>query len=141
MPCRCLQTPAPLDSAPGRPSSAFSGAALPRDLSPVAAHRRLTRPFPPGRTISDQRSRLDLKPIKPDPSDRDPTAEIRGYPFGLAFLLKNPLSLVESTRTPSLFKSIYRTAKNLAQTPLNFLVFEPAVQPLPFRELDPRSNP
>ena len=52
--------------------------------------RRPRVPFDPIRPILDQRPRLEPKPFRSKPSDLDPTAENRAYPFGLVVLLKRP---------------------------------------------------
>ena len=57
-------------------------------------------PFALDRHILDQRARLDLSPSHSEPLDRDPTARIRRYRFGLSFFLKRPPVLLISTRTP-----------------------------------------
>ena len=54
-----------------------------------------TRPIRPGRPISDGRPRLEPKPFRSKPSDLDPTAENRAYPFGLALFLKRPSSFAK----------------------------------------------
>jgi len=96
----------------------------------------LRAPFILGRPIWRQWSRLDRRQIRSGPSDRDPTAHIRRYRFGLVFLLKSPRSFAESTRRPELCKSIYRSVLYLAVDPLTFLELVPAVQHLFFYELD-----
>ena len=81
MQCRSSQTQDRVETSPGGPSSAISGEPPPREHR----LRRLTppphAPFPPGRPISEQRSRLDRDRIKPEPSDRDPMALIQRYPL------------------------------------------------------------
>ena len=73
-------------------------------------------------------------------SDLDPMAQNRIYRFGLAFLLKSPWTFRELTRGPLQFKNNSRSALFLAFRPLSFPVFEPAIQPLSFCTLDPRSK-
>jgi len=58
-------------------------------------------------TIGLGRTGLELKPIRSEPPDRKPTVQIRRYLFGLEHLLKNPGTLLKTTRGPSLFKRIY----------------------------------
>jgi hypothetical protein len=65
----------------GAADLANSGSASPRELCSGEPRRRPARPSYFGRQIRNQRPRLDLKPIKPEPSDRDPTALIQTYPF------------------------------------------------------------
>ena len=77
-------------------------------------------------------------PLRLEPTDRDPTAEIQPYPFGLSLLLKSPRLSVKSIRSPLMFKNIYGLAQFLAVNPLSFLEFEPAVQFCCFCKLDPR---
>jgi len=139
MHCRSSQTQARVETSPGGPSSAISGKPPPREHR----LRRLTpppcAPFPPGRPISEQRSRLDRDRIKPEPSDRDPTALIQRYPFGMAVLLKSPCVYLKSTRGPLQFKSNCSSAQFLTFRPLSSLEIEPAVQSCIFCTLDPRS--
>ena len=47
---------------------------------------------------------------------------------------------MNSTRSPTLFRNIYAEALFYSLSPLSSLKIEPAVQPLPFCELDPRIN-
>jgi len=105
MQCRSSQTQDRVETSPGGPSSAISGEPPPWEHR----LRRLTppphAPFPPGRPISEQRSRLDRDRIKPEPSYRDPTTLIQRYPFGLAVLLKSPCVSLKSTRGPVQFKN------------------------------------
>jgi hypothetical protein len=56
---RCLPTQPPFESAPGRPSSVFSGAAPPREHAAGAASAAARAPFTLSRSISDPRPRLD----------------------------------------------------------------------------------
>ena len=65
--------------------------------------------------------------------------QIRGYRFGPPLLLKNPLGSEYSTRGPALVKNNYGLVLFLANRPLSFLNFEPAVLLLFFYELDPGS--
>jgi len=76
VPYRCFHTPTPLESAPRRLSSAFSGATLPREDVSGDPEPPPRAPFTLGRPIWRQRPRLDLEPIKPKPCDRDLTAQI-----------------------------------------------------------------
>ena len=62
---------------------------------------------------------------------------MRGYRFGLNFLLKSPWLFPDSTRGPELFKINYAEVLFLAFDPLSFFNFEPAIQPSSFCELDP----
>ena len=91
------------------------------------------------RPIRNQRPRLDLDPIKPEPPDLDPMAQIHRYRFGLAVFLKSPWTFRELTRGPLQFKSNCSSALFLSRSPLSFLVFEPAVQTRRFCKSDPRS--
>ena len=56
---RCLPTQPPFESAPGRPSSVFSGAAPPWEHAAGAASAAARAPFTLSRSISDPRPRLD----------------------------------------------------------------------------------
>jgi len=66
--------------------------------------------------------------------------QIGAYPFALAYLLKRPWGLSDSTRSPVQFKTNYRSAQNFAQTPLSFLEIKPAVQGRRFCALALRFN-
>jgi hypothetical protein len=78
------------------------------------------RPSHPDRTVRFPRADRTVRtpPFRSDrpnwnaskPSNPNPTAQIRRYPFGLAILLKSPWTLLESTRSPALFKSNCRSA-------------------------------
>ena len=90
VPYRCFHTPAPLESAPRRPISAFSGATPPRER---VSGDPAPPPAPPtvlGRQIRMQRPGLDLGSSQLEPSDLDPAARNRAYRFGLDFFLKSP---------------------------------------------------
>ena len=85
VPRRCLPTQTPFESAPGRPSSVFSGAAPPREQS---SGDPAPPPAPPavlGRQIRMLRPGLDLGSSQLEPSDLDPAARNRAYRFGLDF--------------------------------------------------------
>ena len=121
----------PLDLKPGRvePCNATCGE-LRRASTPAAAEqsrRRAsaaapTRRTPLDRQILDQRARLDLSPSHPEPLDRDPTAHIRRYRFGLAYFLKSPRFSTDLTRGPNQCESnsilvlkLYTLAPDLLQ--------------------------
>ena len=74
VPCRCFQTPAPLESAPGRPSLAFFGAAPPREHVSGELRRHPACPLALSHPIRDRRPRLERRPVRFGPRDRDPTA-------------------------------------------------------------------
>ena len=97
-------------------------------------------PKPPSRPISDEWPRLDPEDLRSKPLDPDPAAHVRGYRFGLNFLLKRPPVLLKSTRSPNLFKNNYAEVLILTRSPLSFTRFKPAVQPWFFYELDPGVN-
>ena len=109
-------------------------------LAAGAASAAARAPFTLSRQILDQRARLDLNPSHPEPLDLDPTVWIQAYRFGLALFLKRPSAFPYLTRRPSLFKSIYKPVLFYSPRPLSFLDFEPAIQPLFFCELDPRTK-
>ena len=117
-----------------RRRSSATGARLRRVPPP------LPRARPPNRPILDLRPRLDPKVTKSKPSDPNPMAQNLRYWFSLSHLLKRPWVFLELTRRPSLFKSIYKPVLFYSPRPLSFLDFEPAVQPLFFCELDPRTK-
>ena len=91
----------------------------PPALSAAAPTRRTAL----DRQILDQRARLDLSPSHPEPLDRDLTAVIQRYRFGLNFLLKSPWLFPDSTRGPELFKNNYAEVLFLAFDPLSFFNF------------------
>jgi hypothetical protein len=136
----CSLTQNPLKSQPGWPILATSGRAPPRSLVSGEPCRRPEHPLDLNRPIQKQRWRLDLNPTLSEPSDPDPSAQIQSYRFGLAILLKSPWTFRELTRGPLQFKSNCSPALFLSHSPLSFLIFEPAVQPLSFCELDPRTT-
>ena len=106
----------------------------------------------PLRSVAAEQSPGDSAPPPPrdpcpEPLDRDLTAQKRpgpGQPRRItvspSLLLKRPWVSFKSTRGPALFKSISNQAQFLTCRPLCFLELEPAVQPLQFCELDPRSK-
>ena len=53
--------------------------------------RRPARPNHQIRSIQNQRPGLDRCLVRSEPQDRDPTDQIRAYPFGLAFFSKETL--------------------------------------------------
>ena len=73
VPCRCFQTSAPLESALGRPSSVFFGVAPPREHVSGELRRRPGRPLALSHPIRDRRPRLERRPDRSGPRDRDPT--------------------------------------------------------------------
>ena len=95
-------------------------------------------PFTLSRSIENLRPRLDPAPLKPRPSDLDPTIQIGAYPFALAYLLKRPWDLSDSTRDPPLFRNNCSQAQNFTRSPLVFLGIGPAVHSCCFYALDPR---
>ena len=97
-------------------------------------------PKPPSRPISDEWPRLDPEDLRSKPLDPDPAAHVRGYRFGLNFLLKRPPVLLKSTRSPNFCKNNYAEVLILTRSPLSFTRFNPAVQPWFFYELDPGVN-
>ena len=112
-----------------------------------AAGARLWRAPPPPRAmlnlihpIQNQRSRLDRSFIRSKPLDPDPAAHVRGYRFGLNFLLKSPWLFPDSTRGPEIFKNNYAEVLFLAFDPLSFFNFEPAVHPWQFYALTPETK-
>ena len=90
------------------------------------------RPFLSGHPILSRRTRLDREALLPQPSDRDPTDQIRAYRFSLAYLLKSPRLLLKSTRNPVPFKTNSNQALFYSLKPLTFPDFVPAVQPVRF---------
>ena len=123
-------------------------AKLRRAIARAAAEHSRRRPSAAARA-PNRSCPLDLRstrlirsrvPLRLEPTDRDPTAEIQPYPFGLSLLLKSPRLSLKSTCSPLMFKNIYGLAQFLAVNPLSFLDFEPAVQHLFFYELDPGVN-
>ena len=76
-------------------------------------------------------------PLRLEPTDCDPTAEIQPYPFSLSLLLKSPRLSLKSTRSPSQVKTNYTEAQFLASSPLSFLNIEPTVLGCCFCKLDP----
>ena len=121
--------------APERPAPASSP---PRSSAPAVCAAS-PRAQTPSRPILNRRSRLDPDPGNPEPSDLDPMGQIQTYPFALLFLLKRPPVSFKSTRNPQPFKINYSLVQILANSPLSFLNFEPAVLLLFFYELDPGS--
>ena len=130
-------------TSPGTPDSTNSGE-FSRRVAAEQSRRRLTA----AARAPNHSCPLDLRsthlirsrvPLRLEPTDRDPTAEIQPYPFGLSLLLKSPRLSLKSTRSPLMFKNIYGLAQFLAVNPLSFLEIEPAVQPWCFCELDPGS--
>ena len=93
-----------LESVTWRPFSADAG-------DPAAAHRRAPPPH---------------RPILSEPSDPNPTIQIRSKPGSnqthtgqpLAFLQKRPSVLQKSTRSPYLFKRNSKSAQNFSHKPL-----------------------
>src|SRR6185312_15918848 len=76
--------------------------------------RRPARPNRQIRSIQNQRPGLDRCLVRSEPRDRDPTDQIRAYPFGLALFLKRPSSFAKSTRGPQSFKNNYSEAQILS---------------------------
>ena len=124
----------------GSARSAGTGRAPPRLLCLPATRAAAVAPFTLSRSIENLRPRLDPAPLKPRPSDLDPMIQIGAYPFALAYLLKRPWGLSDSTRSPVQFKTNYRSAQNFAQTPLSFLEIKPAIQGRRFCVLALRIN-
>ena len=85
-----------------------------------------------GRRIRFLQRRFDRETIYPQPPDRDPTDQIRAYPFSRALLHKSPYLSSYSTRGPQPFKNNYRLGMFYSLKPLIFPNFEPAVQSVVF---------
>ena len=66
--------------------------------------------------------------------------QICPYRFALAYLLKSPQTITESTRGPQPFKNNYRLGLFYSLKPLSFPKLVPAIQHLFFYELDPGVN-
>ena len=77
--------------------------------------------------IRGQRIRFDQDPIFSEPSDPDPRAQIKTYPFDLAFFLKSPWVFLVSTRGLVKFKTNSNQALFYSLRPLSFLEIEPAI--------------
>ena len=118
-----------LESQPGVPSSASSGAAPPRERVSGGQRRRFPATSALSRPIKNGRARLDRIPIRSEPLDLDPTAHTRRYRFGLAILLKRPWIYFKSTRSPVPFKTISNHAQIYSLRPLSFIKMEPAIHP------------
>ena len=99
-----------------------------------AVERRRAPPFAPPPAL----------PFRPRPPDRDRTVRVNPSPgqigkvtVSATIFAKEPLRFMGINPQSSQFKSISSLALFLAFRPLSFLVFEPAVQPGSFCELDP----
>jgi len=75
-PRRSSPTQSPLKSQPGGPSSASSGAAPPRERVSGGQRRRFPATSALGRPMKNGRARLEPKPIRSEPPDRDSVDEI-----------------------------------------------------------------
>jgi hypothetical protein len=81
----------PSPGVPDRPTPASPSAAPPQEATagdPAPPH---PAPFDLSRPIGSERPRLDREPLRPQPSGRDRTDQIRRYPFGWHFFSKGPL--------------------------------------------------
>ena len=74
---------------------AFSGEIAAAELCSDENPPPLAPPTARGRPIPNQRARLDPAPLKPRPSDLDPTIQIGAYPFSLAIFIKSPWVLLK----------------------------------------------
>ena len=113
------QTASRLDPRSARIASsselATAETTAPATAPPPRAPSLLSRQIPHGRP------RLEPELNRSGPPDRDRTAWIQGYRFGLALFLKKPPVLSISTRGPSLFRNICRTALFSCKDPPEFL--------------------
>ena len=127
IPRACSLAQPGLKPTPGAPEGRTPAAPRPRAAALREPRRRPARPSHQIRPIRDVRLRLEPNPIRSGPPDRDPTAWIQTYRFGLALFLKRPSAFPYSTRSPPLFKRNCCLVQNLAPSPLSFLNIEPAI--------------
>ena len=90
VPRRPLRTQVRIDLTPGRPSLAKSGEPPPREHVAGESPPPLAPTRNPGRPIRIPRPQLDREMFCSEPRDRDPTNQIRAYPFALSILQKRP---------------------------------------------------